>query len=102
MLSSGHGELLHSLVHGNYGYLHTLKSTRLVNAPAGSINWTKGHTYAKGGDRRWCGGVLRCMQGRWGLEVGVGVVGVGSTQTCMKLSKNKPKVLRCKEKKRLI
>lgn len=39
-------------------------------------------------------------------EVGVGggswVVGVGSTHTCMTLSKNKPKVLRCKEKKSLI
>lgn len=55
MLSSGHGEPLHSLAHGNYGYLHTLKSTRLVNAPAGNINWTKGHIYAKGGDRRWDG-----------------------------------------------
>lgn len=45
----------HSLI-GNYSYLHKLKSTRLVNAPTGSINWTKGHTYAKGGVRRWDGG----------------------------------------------
>lgn len=69
MLSSGHGEPLHSLAHGNYGYLHTLKSTRLVNAPAGNINWTKGHTYAKGGDRRWDGG--------GDVKVHAGEVGVG-------------------------
>lgn len=65
MPSSRH-DMVAVLINSGFGHLHTIKSTRSVNTPAGSTNWNQWVFFLK--KRRGCerGGV--CVRGYPGRE----------------------------------